>query len=84
MSSGPLPARKWTRVLYGWGKYSLGYSVQVGHGVRGQYRCYTTPLPWPVSSGELPAQVTHHVYGYGDVWLYAEEATNYHLVPVGP
>lgn len=82
MIEGTLAAQKWTRVAYGWGKFSIAYSVHLSREVRGKYRCYTTPLPWPISAGPLPDEVTHHVYGYGDVWLYAEDRADYFMIPV--
>jgi hypothetical protein len=83
MPSGPLQAGKWKKVLWGWGKYSIRYGARIG-AEGGQYRCYTAPIPWPVSSGSLPDEITHNVLGYGDVWLYSPVDTNYYLIPVGP
>jgi hypothetical protein len=84
MSSGRLPAGKWTRVAQGWGYYSVDYGISTG-AQGGRYRCYTAPLPFPYSSGSLPnPRVTHRVIGYGSVWLFSPTETSYSLVPVGP
>jgi hypothetical protein len=83
MPTGTLTANTWTRVLYGWGKYSVRYAASVSE-IGGKYRCYTAPLPMPVSSGDLPTTVTHMVMGYGDVWLYCPQDATYSLIPLGP
>ncbi len=82
--SGSLPANQWTRVLQGWGYYSVDYGIRVND-PGGKYRCYTAPIPWPISEGSLPnPRVTHRVIGYGDVWLFCPVSTTYTLVPVFP
>ena len=81
--TGQLPADRWTKVLWGWGKYSVSYSAWVTT-AGGRYRCYTAPLPWPASSGNLPAVITHNVVGYGDCWLYSPTPATYVLTPVFP
>lgn len=83
MPSGSLPADRWTRVVYGWGKYSVRYAAFTG-ATGGKYRCYVAFVPWPISSGQLPGEITHTVVGYGDVWLYSPTATTYRLEPLGP
>jgi hypothetical protein len=81
--AGSLPAGKWTKVTSGWGYFAVDYSARTG-APGGQYRCYTAPAPFPISSGALPQRITHRVIGYGDVWLYSPTATSYTLVPVFP
>ena len=82
--TGELAADSWTRVLSGWGYFSVEYGISVSV-PGGRYRCYTAPLPWPWSSGDLPnPQVTHRVIGYGDVWLHVPAPATYRIVPVFP
>ena len=81
--SGHLRAGQWTKVLWGWGYYSVDYGASIDAS-GGEYRCYTAPLPWPVSSGTLPHVITHRVIGYGDCWLYSPVEATYYLVPVFP
>ncbi|MBV9173148.1 MAG: hypothetical protein JOZ81_24040 [Chloroflexi bacterium] len=85
---GMLSAGDWTKVLWGWGSYSVTYSVSLTASVAGAFRCYTAPVPWPVSTGTIPAhgstELTHEVIGYGDVWLYCPVNTDYILATVGP
>jgi hypothetical protein len=83
MPSGSLPADKWTKVLWGWGKYSVRYSAYTD-APGAKFRCFSAPVPWPIASGPLPSEVTHTVVGYGDVWLYCPEDTQYYLHPLGP
>jgi hypothetical protein len=86
---GQLTANRWTKVIWTWGlviggeprPMSLIYSVSVSR-PNGQYRCYTTPLPFPYSSGGLPARVTMAVVGYGDMWLLCPEDASYQVIPV--
>jgi hypothetical protein len=80
-TSGRLRANQWVKVLWGWGRYSVDYAASIS-APDGQYRCYSSPVPFPISSGALPAQITHSVYGYGDVWLYSSVDATYSLVPV--
>jgi hypothetical protein len=76
--SGSLPAGKWTKVIWGWGWYSVQYAVRTG-APGGQYRVY------PVySSGPLPAQITHQVRVYGDIWLFSPIDTQWGADPIGP
>jgi hypothetical protein len=83
MPSGTLPAKKWVKVVEGWGFYSVRYGASTSDKV-GEYRTYTSPIPWPVSSGKLPDEITHQVRGYGSIWLYSPVDTTYYLNPVGP
>jgi hypothetical protein len=80
-SFGSLRANQWTKVLWGWGWYSLAYNISIS-APGGEYRCYTTPFPWPIGSGTLPGRVIHSVYGYGDVWLFSPTDATYQLTPV--
>jgi hypothetical protein len=80
---GSLSAGQWTKVAWGWGYYAVDYSASIGL-PGGSYRCYSAPLPFPISSGSLPQRITHRVVGYGDVWLYSPRATYFSLVPVFP
>jgi hypothetical protein len=73
--SGSLRGDRWTRVVFGWGYYSVAYGIRT-QDPGGRYRCYTAPLPDPY--------VTHRVIGYGDIWLYSPVDTTYLLVPVFP
>jgi hypothetical protein len=76
MPGGTLQAGKWTKVISGWGWYSVRYAIQVNVS-GGQYRTY------PVySSGVLPAWVTHNVRPYGDIWLYAPTAAMWTANPI--
>jgi hypothetical protein len=70
-------------VVWGWGKYSVRYAGSTG-AQSGSYRCYTAPVPWPVASGRLPAEITHTVVGYGDIWFFSPVETVYSLQPLGP
>lgn len=82
--SGQILGNRWTRVLSSWGYLSVDYGVSIGI-VGGRFRCFTAPVPWPISSGNLPnPHVTHRVVGYGDIWLFSPADTNYTLVPVFP
>lgn len=83
MASGSLRAGEWTKVLWGWGYYAIDYGASISAG-GGQYRCYSAPSPWPISSGNLPSRLTHRVIGYGDVWLYSPVDASYTLNPVFP
>ena len=76
MPSGSLPANKWTKVISGWGWYSVRFSIRTG-APGGKYRTY------PVyGSGNLPAEVTHQVVGYGDIWVYSPTATTWYANPI--
>lgn len=77
------PAKKWTRVTTGWGKFSVTYGIRVAEG-KGKYRCYVAGIPFPVSSGDLPAEVTLNVVGYGEIKVFSTMNTSCTLVPVGP
>jgi hypothetical protein len=89
--TGSLTAGSWKKVIWTWGivisigdlprPMSLIYSVSVSR-PGGQYRCYTAPLPFPYSSGGLPARVTMAVIVYGDMWLYCPENATYEVIPV--
>jgi hypothetical protein len=81
-TSGSLRANQWTKVLWGWGWYSVNYNASIGV-PGGQYRSYSNPFPFPIGSGPLPARITHSVYGYGDVWLFSPADASYQLIPVG-
>jgi hypothetical protein len=83
MPSGSLRANQWTKVLWGWGYYSVNYAAST-NSTGGQYRGYTAPVPWPISSGSLPNTITHRVIGYGDVWLFSPVDTTYTLTPTFP
>ena len=80
-----LPAGRWTKVLWGWGWYSINYSVTVS-APGCEYRTYAPPLPWPSSSGKLSAtgstRIEHAVRGYGDVWFFSPVNATYTLTPV--
>lgn len=80
-----LPAGRWTKVLWGWGWYSINYTVRVS-APGCEYRTYAPPFPWPSSSGTLsPASATrieHAVRGYGDVWIYSPTNATASLTPV--
>jgi hypothetical protein len=88
---GSLNAGRWKKVIWTWGiiissdfparPMGLIYSVRVSR-PGGEYRCYTTPLPFPYSSGGLPARVTMAVVGYGDMWLYCPEDATYEIIAV--
>lgn len=78
--SGPLRAGEWTKVLWGWGYYSVRYTTSTS-APGGEYRCYSPPWPWPTSSGGLPAYITHRVNGYGDCWLRSPVDATYYLNP---
>jgi hypothetical protein len=81
--AGSLQGGKWKKVTWGWGWYSISYGASTS--ARGsKFRCYTAPIPWPISSGNLPNQVTLRVIGYGDIWLFSPTTCQYQLVPVGP
>jgi hypothetical protein len=89
--TGSLQAGQWTKVIWTWGlmvtiegqprPLSLIYSVRLDR-PGGEYRCYTAPLPFPYSSGGLPARVTMAVVGYGDMWLYCPQDAGFVVVPV--
>lgn len=81
--TGTLAGGTWTKVLSGWGYYSVRYYATTG-AAGSRYDCYTPPAPWPSSSGPLPAEITHVVRGYGDCWFYSPVETWYALYPVGP
>lgn len=81
--NGSLRAGQWTKVLWGWGYYAVRYGISLDVS-GGEYRCYTVPSPFPISSGHLPNEVTHRVIGYGDVWLYAPTDAMYFIVPIFP
>ena len=76
MPSGQLPANKWTKVIWGWGWYSVRYSIRTG-AAGGAYRTY--PI---YSSGALPSQITHNVRPYGDIWLFSPTATWWSADPI--
>jgi hypothetical protein len=75
--TGPLRARQWTKVLWGWGYYAVRYGISLDV-AGGQYRCYASPSPFPISSDFLPNEVTHRMIGYGDVWLWSPNAGSYY------
>lgn len=83
MPTGSLSAGKWVKVVEGWGFYSVRYGVSIGT-VGGEYRTYSSPIPWAISSGKLPNEITHRVWGYGDIWLYSPVDTTYNLNPIFP
>ena len=83
MPSGSLPANKWTRVVFGGGYYTVRYGASTAAGT-GEYRTYSAPSPWPISSGRLPSEITHRVIIYGDVWLFSPVDTTYFLNPIFP
>lgn len=79
-----IPAKKWTKVVSGWGKYSVDYGISVSSG-QGKYKCYVAGVPFPASSGNLPSPVvTLNVIGYGEIKVYSTEKCTCVLVPVGP
>ncbi|MDX6698625.1 MAG: hypothetical protein QOE65_2022 [Solirubrobacteraceae bacterium] len=80
-SQGSLPANRWTKVLWGWGFYTVRYHASIS-AQGGQFKCYSAPSPFPIASGPLPNRITHTVVGYGDVWLLSPVAASYSLVPV--
>lgn len=75
--TGELKAGEWTKVLWGWGFYSVDYYASISMS-GGKYRCY------PGGSGDLPRRITHTVAFYGDCWLYSPGDATYALWPVGP
>lgn len=80
--SGPLPPGIWWPVVSGVGFYSVNYSVWID-GPGGKYHCYIAPVPWPISSGDLPQEnLTFQVVGGGNMFLWAPEQATYHVVPV--
>jgi len=78
---GILAAGRWTKVLWGWGLYSISYRATTNP-PGGEYRCYTTPSPFPIASGILPGRVKHSVVGYGDVWFFSPVRASFLLNPV--
>ncbi|MBX6391794.1 MAG: hypothetical protein IRZ08_22870 [Frankia sp.] len=80
--TGSLRANSWTRVRSGWGYLSIDYGISTAD-PGGEYRAYTAPLPFPISSGPLPdSDVTFRVIGYGSLWLWSPVDTRYQLVSV--
>jgi hypothetical protein len=78
---GTLTAGRWTKVLWGWGSFTVYYRAETNP-PGGEYRCYCAPVPWPISSGALPARIAHTVVVYGDVWLMSPVTANFALTPV--
>lgn len=79
-----ISAKRWTKVVSGWGKYSVDYGISVTNG-QGKYRCYLAGIPFPFSSGKLPSPaVTLNVIGYGEIKVYSDENCVCVLNPVGP
>jgi hypothetical protein len=81
--TGHLNAGKGTRVQQGWGYTSVKYSATTMD-PGGKFRCDIPVVPWPISSGNLPASITLRVVGRGDLWLFSPVETTYVLLPVGP
>ena len=49
--TGSLRAGSWTRVVYGWGYFSVDYGISIADS-GGRDRAYTAPIPWPAADGQ--------------------------------
>ena len=83
---GALPSGQWLRVVNGWGYFSVEYGLSAS--VVCDFRCYSAPVPFPVSSGTVERGsvrvITHRVVGYGDIWLRGHGDGSFALSTVGP
>jgi hypothetical protein len=84
--TGRLNPGEWTRVLSGWGYYTVDYGVTVTADC--EFRCNIALVPFPWSTGELRPngvnRITHRVVSYGDVWFLSNTDARYAIYPVYP
>ena len=80
--SGQMPGGGWWPVVYGYGYYSVNYSVSIGV-PGGKYQCWIAPVPFPISSGNLPQEdLTFQVVVQGVLSLWSPRPTTYFVTPV--